>query len=179
MWVHYVINNSSLVILISILLTTKLTFVLHNLKSHDINKSSLLQKSQQITVWKTYLKQKTNFKSTHFPWELLYLRLIWHTRHNKAQWVVHMNEYSCPWNFSSTNTKICTAQDKFSLKNEIHHLVMKVLYKNLKFTPSELPKKIKKCINFPQNYISHQHIQPLEKKISQHSGKEKHYFSCV
>lgn len=28
-----------------------------------------------------------------------------------------------------------------SLKNEIHHFVMKVLYKILKFTPSELPKK--------------------------------------
>lgn len=41
-------------------------------------------------------------------------------RHNKAQWVVQTNEYSRPWNlFSSTNTKICTAQDKFSLKNEI------------------------------------------------------------
>lgn len=65
---------------------------------------------------------------------------------------------------------------------------MKVLYKILKFTPSELPKKLKKQKQKQKTKRVYQFSTKLNfsparpatgKKISQHSGKEKHYFPCV
>lgn len=62
-----------------------------------------------------------------------------------------------------------------------YHFVMKLLYKILKFTPSELPKKIKKkrVYQFSTKLNFSPACPATGKKISQHSGKEEHYFPCV
>lgn len=46
--------------------------------------------------------------------------------------------------FSCTNAKICTVSKIKEQKRNTHFFVTKYLYKNFKFTPSELPKSFLK-----------------------------------